>query len=75
MFNQVPDQPFWVGVEFLVGWVTNPSTIDNGAFGVRRDPNELSSHNNGGRCGYFPEGDGGLSVTGTRYAIAVITEI
>lgn len=40
MLNQVPDQPFWVGIGFLVGWVTDPGTVDDGVFGVRRDPDE-----------------------------------
>ena len=70
MLDQVTKKPFGALVFFLSLWVTNPSTIDNGVFGVRRDPNELCLRGNG-HVGV----DGGVSVTGTRHAIAVITVI
>ena len=41
MFNQVVDQPFWVGIGFLVRWVGYPSTIGNNGLSIRCDPDEL----------------------------------
>ena len=41
MLNQVVDQPFWVGIGFLVLWVGYPSTVGNDGLCVWCDPDEL----------------------------------
>lgn len=41
MLNQVADQPFWVGIGFLVLWVGYPSTVGNDGLSIWCDPDEL----------------------------------
>ncbi len=41
MLNQVVDQPFWVGIGFLVLWVGYPSTVGNDGLCVWCNPDEL----------------------------------
>ncbi len=41
MLNQVVDQPFWVGIGFLVRWVGYPSTVGNDGLCVWCNPDEL----------------------------------
>jgi hypothetical protein len=53
MLDQVTKKPFGALVFFLTFGVTDPGTVDNGVFGVRRDPDEpcRGSGHNGGEGG------------------------
>ena len=44
MLNKIVDQPFWVGINFLVLWTGHTSTVGDNRFSIRRDPDERYGH-------------------------------